>query len=75
MCAQLLLPHFAREGLIRRGAWNQYDFRAVERECTRSFGIVPIMADQDSDLAEASVKYRVAEITRLEVELLIEDRV
>ena len=75
VCAQLLLPDFAREGLVRSGAWNEYDFRAVERERTRSFGIVAIMTDQDSDLAEASVKYRVAEITGLEVELLLKDGV
>src|SRR4030081_2556598 len=74
MSAQFFLPYFARERLVRRRAWNEHDFRAVQRERTRSFGIVAIMADQYSDLAVARREYRITEISRLEIKLFIEDR-
>src|SRR4029434_9565074 len=45
---------------------------AVERERTPALGEVPVVADVDAELADLGIEHGIAEIARLEEELLVE---
>src|SRR6516165_8668019 len=67
----LELPQVPGQGLDGRGRVED-QLGALEPELARHLGEVPVIADDQADPAHRGLPYRVAEVARLEVELLPE---
>src|SRR5207302_5445163 len=67
----LQLPEIPRERLDSRG-WIENQFRPLQAQLPRWFREMPVVADQQAHPADRGVPDRVAEVTRLEIELFPE---